>query len=67
MDKFEKNMPKTLQIKSYYNKPFFKPPKIVKPIKFGNNNKNEELYKILAKKLEVVEFKPIDRHPQNNN
>ena len=50
-------MPKTLQIKSYYDKLFFKPPEIVKPIKFGNNNKNEELYKILAKKLEAVIIK----------
>ena len=58
MDRFEKNMPKTL--KSDYDKPFFKPLEIVKPLKFVNNNKNEELYKILAKKLEVVEFKPID-------
>ena len=28
-------MPKTLQIESDYDKPFFKPLKIVKPIKFG--------------------------------
>ena len=35
MDRFEKNMPKTLQIELDYDKPFFKPPKIVKPIKFG--------------------------------
>ena len=60
MDRLEKNMCRTLQMKSYYDKPFFKPPKIVKPIKFGNNNKNEELYKILSKKLEVIEFKPTD-------
>ena len=60
-------MPKTLQIKSDYDKPFFKPLEVVKPIKFGNNNKNEELYKIIAKNLEAVEFKPIIHHPQNNN
>ena len=60
MDRFEKNMPKALQTIPDYDKPFFKPPEIAKPIKFGNNNKNEELYKILAKKLEAVEFKPTD-------
>ena len=51
-------MPKTLQIKSNYGKPFFKPLEIFKLIKFGNNNNNEELYKILAKKLEAEDFKP---------
>ena len=50
MDRSGKNMCRTLQIKLNYDKPFFKPPEIVKPIKFGNYNKNEELYKILAKK-----------------
>ena len=53
MDRFEKNMPKVLPTKSDYDKPFFKPLEIAKPIKFGNNNKNEELHKILAKKLEA--------------
>ena len=60
MDRFEKNIPKILPTKPNYNKPFFKPLEIAKPIKFGNNNKNEELYKILAKKLEAVEFKPTN-------
>ena len=60
MDRFEKNIPNILPTKPDYDKPFFKPLEIAKPIKFGNNNKNEELYKILAKKLEAVEFKPID-------
>ena len=36
----------------------FKPLEINKPLKFGK--KNNELIKILAKKLEIVEFKPID-------
>ena len=43
-------MPKTLKIKPDYDKPFFKHPEIDKPVKFGNN-KNKELYKIIAKKL----------------
>ena len=60
IDRFEKNIPKTLSIKPEYDKPFFKPLEIAKPIKFANNNKNEELYKIIEKKLEAVEFKPTD-------
>ena len=60
MDRFEKNIPKILSIKPDYDKPFFKPLEIAKPIKFGNNNKNEEFYKILAEKLETIEFKPTD-------
>ena len=60
MDIFEKNIPKILPTKPNYDKPFFKPLEIAKPIKFGNNNKNEELYKILAKKLEALEFKPTN-------
>ena len=51
-------MPTILPTKPNYDKPFFKPVEIVKPIKFGNNNKNEELYKILIRKLEATEFKP---------
>ena len=53
-------MPKVLPTKADYEKPFFNPLEIAKPIKFGNNNKNEELYKILAKKLKAVKFKPSD-------
>ena len=59
MDIFEKSTPKILPTKPNYDKPLFKPPKIAKPIKFGNN-KNQELYKILAKNLEVVEFKTAE-------
>ena len=43
-------MSKTLQIKQDYDKPFFKHLETDKPVTFGNN-KNKELYKIIAKKL----------------
>ena len=43
-------MPKILPSKPDYDKP----PEIAKPIKFGNNNKNEEFYKIIAKNSEVI-------------
>ena len=57
MDRIEKNFPKSIT-RVECEKPLFKPPEIKKPLKF--TNKNNELIKILAKKLEVVEFKPTD-------
>ena len=58
MDGIENNFPKSIT-RVEYEKLLFKPPEIKKKT-IEIRNKNNELKKILAKKLEAVEFKPTD-------
>ena len=66
MDRLERTLPlpqtKKASYISYsdYDFPLFKPPELTKPFKFGNQYKNSELMKILAKKLETVHLTTID-------
>ena len=50
LDRIEKNLPKSKE--SEHEKPLFKSPEYSKPIKLGN--KNNDLIKTLAKKLEAM-------------
>ena len=57
MDRLERTiaLPQTKKIGSIsysdYDSPLFKPRELTKPLKFGNQNKNSELIKILTKKI----------------
>ena len=66
MDRLERTLalPQTKKIGSIsysdYDSPLFKPRELTKPLKFGNQNKNCELIKILTKKLETVHLTTIE-------
>ena len=51
LDRIEKNFPKSKEL-TEYKKPLFKSPEFNRPIKLGN--KNNDLIKILAKKVEAM-------------
>ena len=57
LDRIKKNFPKSKNLLEY-EKPLFKSPEFTKPIKLGN--KNNDLIKILANKLEAMNLTSTD-------
>ena len=65
LDRIEKNIPKTKETEK--EKPLFKPSDCKKSLRLGGNKNNDDLIKILTKKLEFMNIKgPLTSKDQIN-